>query len=219
MKLTPYLFFTSLSLISNIVFCICYGFREGKIARKHIVCCGILETISIVFGAKLLDMVTNWEWYMECIQEAEWLPMLTAGYTFFGGIIGAILGVLIYAGVSKTDAIELANLFLPNLLLVYAIAKIGCYCNGCCKGIILGGYRLPIQLIEVGIYLLLFLLLRFRKMEPLQRLAWAGILFGALRFLLELLRENTGYMPVTLSQVLALCMCFAGIIYIRKKRT
>jgi len=217
MELTPYLFFTSLSLICNFIFSVCYGFRVGKIAKKHIVGCAVVETISIALGAKLLDVAMNWDFYAECVQNGEWVRMLTVGYTFIGGVIGAILCVLSYALISKTDAIELANLFLPNLLLVYAIAKIGCFCNGCCRGIMAFGNRLPIQMIEAIIYFFLFIFLRDKKMSVKKRLAWTGVLFGASRFGLEFLRENTGYMPISLSQVLALCICLIGIIYIRKK--
>ena len=215
MELTPYLFFTGLSLICNSFVCIFFGFREGKIAQKQISIFTILETISIVLGAKLLDVVTHWNFYLDCVQKADWLRMLTVGYTFLGGVIGAILCVLIYAVLAKEDAIALANLFLPNLLLVYAIAKIGCYYNGCCGGIA------GIQLIEAIGYACLFAGLRIQKISSAKRLAWTGILSGAFRFGIEFLRENTGYLPISISQVLALCICLTGIWseYTRKKKT
>lgn len=217
MELTPYLFFTGFSLICNVVFSVWFGFRDKKIARKHIGGCAIVETISIVLGAKLLDVVFHWDFYEECMQNLEWLRMLTVGYTFLGGVIGAILSVLIYASISKEDVLTLASLFLPNLLLVYGVAKIGCYCNGCCKGI----GELPIQLIESTGYLSLWIFLRFRKIPDCTRLSWTGILFGFFRFFIEFLRENTGYMPVSISQVFAICIGIAGVwsIYYPKKLT
>lgn len=82
MKLTPYLFFASLSLVCNIVFCIFHGLQKEKITPKHICICALIEMIGIMLGAKLLDLVFHFDFYMECLQNHEWIRMLTVRLYF-----------------------------------------------------------------------------------------------------------------------------------------
>lgn len=61
----------------------------------------------------------------------EWL----GGFVYFGGFIGAILGIAVYCYVCKDRFLDLCDVFTSLLPLGQAIGRIGCYCNGCCYGV------------------------------------------------------------------------------------
>ncbi|MCL2752125.1 MAG: prolipoprotein diacylglyceryl transferase [Firmicutes bacterium] len=59
---------------------------------------------------------------------------LMGGLMFYGGLIGAMLGVYLYARIAKRDWLKIydyAAVFLP---FGYAFGRLGCFCAGCCFG-------------------------------------------------------------------------------------
>lgn len=138
-------------------YCICIGIAliinmivSAKIlsktnTAKEIMICFILENVGIVLGAKLLSILTNIDEYMQL----HLLDILTKGFSYWGAILGGIAGIFLFSEVNKKDFVKLLSVFLPNMILIYAISKIGCYLNECCEGIFLeNGKQIPIQLIE-----------------------------------------------------------------------
>jgi phosphatidylglycerol:prolipoprotein diacylglycerol transferase len=133
-----------------------------------------------------------------------------SGLSFHGGLFGGVLAGWLFARRRKVSFLALADTVTPSLALGYAIARIGCFLNGCCYG---GPTDLPwgvifpsvlervhpVQLYDSFANLLLFLALwRLRG-----RLAISGQLFflylglySIIRFFMEILRR--GYTSRTL---------------------
>lgn len=61
---------------------------------------------------------------------AVWQP----GLVFYGGLLGGTIAVLIFVRVKKLFLWDIADTIVPGLALGYAIARIGCFLNGCCYG-------------------------------------------------------------------------------------
>ena len=88
---SKYIIFIASALIINIIVSIVQLKNRYKISE--IIVCLILETIGIVIGAKLFDILTNIEIYKTMsIQE-----IILNGFSYWGAIFGAITGILIYS--------------------------------------------------------------------------------------------------------------------------
>ena len=164
------LIFIEISLLVNIIVSLLIGLKEKDLDKKDILKCSIFETIGIIVGAKLLDIVINYDVYLYYIKLGKILTMISSGYIFLGGAIGGFLAVFIYSTISKKSLYKLCNIFIPNLILIYSIAKISCFINGCCRGITINGYILPIQIIESLIYLIIYLYIIKRKNSTYSKL-------------------------------------------------
>ena len=68
---------------------------------------------------RLLDIVGIWR---------------EGGLSFHGGLLGGILATLLYGRLHKLSFWVMADLLSPGLALGYALARIGCFLNGCCYG-------------------------------------------------------------------------------------
>src|SRR5205085_4478652 len=53
---------------------------------------------------------------------------------FYGGLIGASLGYIIYARLKKFPLWKGADVLAPSIALGYFFGRIGCLMNGCCYG-------------------------------------------------------------------------------------
>ena len=99
-------------------------------------------------------------------------------------------------------------LYLPNMLLLYSILKIGCYINGCCNGKIF----IPIQIVEsilnfiAYIYTIYLILNNKNKIYIVSN---SILLFGLLRLILSLFRIY--YLSYTF--IIVEIICLSIIIY------
>lgn len=59
---------------------------------------------------------------------------LFGGFVFYGGFIGAIIGLAIYCRIYQDRFFDLSDVFVSLLPLGQAIGRLGCYFNGCCYG-------------------------------------------------------------------------------------
>jgi len=56
------------------------------------------------------------------------------GLVFYGGLFGGFLGAVIYLRIQRVPIIPVGDIVMPFLPLSHAIARIGCFLNGCCWG-------------------------------------------------------------------------------------
>jgi phosphatidylglycerol:prolipoprotein diacylglycerol transferase len=56
------------------------------------------------------------------------------GLVFYGGLIGAALGGMLYARMKKLPLWKLGDVLAPSIALGYVFGRIGCLLNGCCYG-------------------------------------------------------------------------------------
>jgi phosphatidylglycerol:prolipoprotein diacylglycerol transferase len=68
------------------------------------------------------------------------------GLMFYGGVLGAIAAILVFARVYRQPPLEILDLCAAGLPLGHAFGRIGCFLNGCCYGFRChgaGGVRFP----------------------------------------------------------------------------
>lgn len=85
-----------------------------------------------IIGARLFYVIGHWQQFAETplLALAIWQP----GLVFYGGLLGGAFGVLIFVRVKNLFLWDIADILAPSLALGYAIARIGCFLNGCCYG-------------------------------------------------------------------------------------
>jgi len=56
------------------------------------------------------------------------------GLVYYGGLVGASLGFILYARLKKLPLWKGADILAPSIALGYVFGRIGCLMNGCCYG-------------------------------------------------------------------------------------
>lgn len=76
------------------------------------------------FSGRWLDAVVPW----------QTSGIGLAGLNLYGGVLLALATVLIYLVHSRQRPLDVLDFFAPAFGLALGLARIGCFCNGCCFG-------------------------------------------------------------------------------------
>ena len=148
--------------------------------------------------------------------------ILSAGLSAYGGLIGVVIGSIVFERILPTDGkiIEYTILSLP---LVYGLTKIACFIVGCCGGIpydgifrikyvdVLNIWQFPIQIAETIIFLLIFIVCHFlKKNNNINYIVM--ILVSTFKFLLDILRYDHINTLITRNQMFSIILLFITII-------
>lgn len=199
--------------------------------------------LGLIAGGKLLYLLTNISWiirnFFAIISNAEYLTaLMKGGFVFYGGFIGAMAGIFIYARQYKLLALNLMEIILPAVPLIHAFGRVGCFCAGCCYGIPIkepwGLYFLnsqlaphdlplfPVQLLEAACNLVIFFIMVYRYRRRRTRgeaLCFYLFTYGTLRFVLEFLRydrERGFLLGLSTSQWISILLVLAAL-FLRKR--
>lgn len=94
----------------------------------------LLITVSAVFfliGARFWNYAVNFEAYDDHFR--LW-TLEFAGFSIYGGILGAMFFLISYSKLIHRSVFELLDALVLPAGLAFAIARIGCFLNGCCSG-------------------------------------------------------------------------------------
>ncbi|MDD4816522.1 MAG: prolipoprotein diacylglyceryl transferase [Victivallaceae bacterium] len=160
-----------------------------------------------VIGARIFYVVLNWKNYVG----RGWLTIFRidqGGLVFYGGFFLAAALVVLYSRRNKLSMIAVLDVMAPALAIGHAIARIGCFLQGCCYGAVTqcalgvhfpkeagisGGAAVhPVQLYESALNLLLGIVLFMLVRRARRGVAFSAYIigYGTLRFLLEFLRGD-----------------------------
>jgi len=177
-----------------------YGITRDSVLEVASLC-----VIGAIVGSRLAYVLIHWDYYRENLWQA--FAIREGGLTFYGGIAGAILMAVPYIIRRKYPLPRFFDLFAPPLALGYAIARVGCFLNGCCYGRVcvyssfplgvkfphLYGFRYPTQIYSLGYSLIICAILlsleRTRRFpgELFLDYLW---LYGVARFFMEYFRDE-----------------------------
>lgn len=147
------------------------------------------------------------------------LSLLTpfgGGLSIHGGILGCLIGTIIFSIRIKVSFLKITDLISLYLPLAQSVGRIGCFLNGDSYGTIttipwgvkfpsLSGKRHPTQIYESILTLFLFILLyhlyrkKLRKIEGNLTIHYL-IGYGVIRFLVEFFRESIYWGPLKAAQ-------------------
>ncbi len=195
---------------------------------------GAVAAISGVLGARLFYVLGHLEEF-----SGDWgrvIDFNMRGLVYYGGLALAVPACLLLVrrlGLPAGDVADSVGLALP---LSLAIARVGCFLNGCCGGkpsglpwaVTFPGSLSPVhptQLYEMVLDLALFAFLlaarkRLRRGWDLFLLSLAG--YGLVRFINEFFRFHADARAGLFFQAasLALASCAAGLLlYYRERKT
>lgn len=172
-----------------------------------------------LIGAKVLMVVTEWNFYRENPRELFSWATLEAGGVFYGGFLAALFFAIGYVRVYRLPAWKVFDVYAPAIALGQSIGRLGCFAAGCdygkpthsflsvvftnpishdLGGVPLGIPLYPAQLFESLATFLIFGILLWRS----RRKAYDGQIFtlylglyAVARFFIEFLRgdEDRGF--------------------------
>lgn len=210
-----------ISIIGLIVCCI-VTVRLGKkykIELEDIILAAVAVGIGLILGGHLLYGITNIDDMIAGFQSSDaltfhqvWTILVSAfgGMVFYGGFLGGLLGISVFARFSSCSTRKsFLDLYAVITPLFHVFGRIGCFLGGCCYGIessfgftvtgntlvpeLNGVCRFPVQLVEAACNLVLFLILLilFHSGRHSNRLIYIYMLmYPPIRFCLEFLRGD-----------------------------
>lgn len=148
--------------------------------------------------------------------------ILSAGLSAYGGLIGVVIGSIIFERILPTDG-KIIDYTILSLPLVYGLTKIACFIVGCCGGIpyngifkikyvdVLNIWQFPIQIVETIIFLLIFIVCHFLKKN--NNINYIVMIFvSTFKFLLDFLRYDHINTLITRNQMFSFILLFITII-------
>lgn len=227
--------------------------RLGKlrdVSWKQLVSCGVFALAGLLIGAHLLFFIVglpDWiAFYSGNIHSVSDLLVAigygASGLVFYGGLLGAYAGVLIFCRMYKLYTFAELNHFTVIVPLFHAFGRIGCAVNGCCYGIEYHGplsisytaahinpgisddiadfSRFPVQPLEALAELLIFVFLLILYIKTRDRYSLTSIyllIYSVVRFSDEFLRGDSArkiWGPFSTSQWISLIIFVSVIIYL-----
>lgn len=211
----------SLISVVGMLFCVAvfYGLaRHRKMLRDDLFYMSLSAIIGLLVGAHILfgitripATITEINQLLEKNLDGKFNYIIEIifdnwnGMVFYGGLLGAILAIIIYCRKFRLDTFKYMDLYVPIFPLFHAFGRVGCFFAGCCYGIESkigykhthsNGYvvtRFPVQLLEAGLNLLLLaiILFLFFKGKAKGRLLPVYLLvYSVIRFCDEFLRGD-----------------------------
>jgi len=115
---------------------------------------GIYMVLVALVVAKIWLVLSSWDYYEASLHEifgtvaanhstfsqqmgnlrAMFMQVLQSGGTFYGGVVGAMLTIIIYTYVKKISILPLLDTFAFAVPLGHSIGRLGCLAAGCCYG-------------------------------------------------------------------------------------
>jgi phosphatidylglycerol:prolipoprotein diacylglycerol transferase len=200
---------------------------------------GIYGVLASLLGAKLWLIATAWEYYSANPREIFSVTMFQSGGTFYGGVLGGIIGVILYAHFQKMPLLPVFDICSAAIPLGHSIGRLGCFMAGCCfgkptdvawgvtftnpvaaqlAGTPLGIHLHPTQLYEAALEFLNFLFLVWlgkRQRFSGQIAGTYMILYGFERGILEFFRGDPGrtmmfHDSISLMQIVSIILIAGG---------
>ena len=195
--------------------------------------------VALVFGAigsRALFLLTRLPNLASNFSSQNLINFLThGGIVFYGGLLGVLLAIKVFAKYKKQNAETLFQIAAPAIPLFHGFARIGCLLGGCCFGRPLGQpfaltstiyfERLPVPLLESIFNFVLFIILFVVE----KRNSQVGLIkiylvsYAVFRFIIEFLRGDLTrgiFWGLSTSQWISLAiLVYLGIRYLLSNRT
>lgn len=210
----------------------CATAKRHNVTADKVLNCVIVGVITGIIGARLYYVAFEWEYYSQNLSSI--LAINEGGLAIYGGIIGALIGGLIVAKITKMNIAGLLDIAALGFLLGQGIGRWGNFFNQEAYGTVTNlpwgmmseGTNMetvhPCFLYESIWCLLGFVLLHFfSKGKHRKYYGQIGLLYmvwyGFERMIVEGLRTDSLYTPLfnlRVSQVLSLVILIVGLIFL-----
>lgn len=217
------------------IFIIIHFAKKENIREEHVLELSIYGIIAAIVGSRLMYVIGEWQQYKENLLEI--FMVQKGGLAFLGGLLLGFLVVGIAARRRGIPFLKLMDVCAPGASVGYAIARVGCFLNGCCFGHpaeVPWGVRFPFGSLAhahygsaaihpTQIYALLALLAIFiivvmlwrKKSYDGQIFIWWLCLYAVYRFNVEFFRycpDEFYWLGLNPGQIIALLMLVAALV-------
>lgn len=195
----------------------------------------------VIIGARIYYVIFEWKYYANNLTEI--IAIWHGGLAIHGGIIAGIIFTVFYTKKHKIDTLKLMDMAAPALILGQALGRWGNFFNGEAYGPVttlthLQNLHIPNFIIEGmkinGIYyeptffyesmicllgfVIILIIRNFKKIKVGQISSLYFIIYGAARFFIEGLRQDSLMMgTIRVAQLVSILMILVGIVVIIKQ--
>ena len=124
--------------------CSIFYLRNKGLNKNQIISLAFLSMISGLFGGRIMSILQNSNNKISDL--AGFYRFWEAGLVVYGAIILSLICLVLYIKIKRLPLLKILDCFFLFFPLAMAIGRIGCYCQGCCYGIITDssiGIRFP----------------------------------------------------------------------------
>ncbi len=239
-KIYSYGFMLALSFFLGILLAARRAKKRG-VSPETIYDMSVILILSAVIGSRGLYILTHLDHFRGIV---DIFALWQGGATYYGGMVLALAGAVIYLRIKKISFLKVADVCSPSIGLGIFLTRIGCFLSGCCFGaptksptgvvfpaacpagyIYPGAHIHPTQLYSsfYGLVILILLLLIDRK-KPYDGFTFGSlcILYGVARFIVDFFRyyEDSAFVAggLTNNQVISFLLILTGIVIIAVRR-
>jgi phosphatidylglycerol:prolipoprotein diacylglycerol transferase len=220
------------SLAIAFVTCTLLGMKEARrrdIDPDKVLDLALYLCISGIIGARLLFVLLDIPTYFK--DPIQIINLRDGGLAYHGGFIAALLVGIAFTRRSKLNGWIMADIIAPLIALGYAIARIGCFLNGCCFGLPADvpwalacragdtTLRHPTQIyaaiFSLAIFIVLYAKKDHKKFPGYLMFLYVG-LYSVSRFIVEIFRDVPRLIgPFSISQLASILLVFGVLASIR----
>lgn len=95
---------------------------------------GLVVIFSALVGAKILLVISDFQYYSQNIREIFSLSTLRSAGVYYGGLLLALVAAIWYLRRKHLPAWTIADLAAPGIAIGQALGRLGCFSAGCCYG-------------------------------------------------------------------------------------
>lgn len=108
----------------------------AKLTSENVINLAPWIIIGAVVGARALYVISYWDQdFAKSAHPIREIFNMRSGLVYYGGLIGACLGTIIYCAKNKLPLWRVADVIAPSIALGHAFGRVGCFMTGCCYGL------------------------------------------------------------------------------------
>ena len=242
LKIYSYGFMLALSFLAGIVLAARRARSKG-LSPDMIYDLSIILVLGAVIGSRGLYILTHRDRFDSLL---DIVALWQGGATYYGGLILAVAGAVVYLRIKKVPFLKVADICSPSIAAGVFITRWGCFLSGCCfgeptscpTGVVFppgspAGHHHPgVEIHPTQIYSALYGLVIFAALMLLDRkerfdgflFSWLCILYGVARFAVDFFRhyEDSAIVfgGLTDNQVISILLMIFGavLLSVMKKR-
>jgi phosphatidylglycerol:prolipoprotein diacylglycerol transferase len=241
LKIYSYGFMLALSFLVGILLAAKRAGRRG-VSAEIIYDLSIILVLGAVIGSRGLYILTHRENFKSIL---DIIAIWQGGATYYGGLILAVAGAVVYLRKKKISFFRVADITTPSVAAGVFITRVGCFLSGCCfgnptscatgivfpagspaghhhPGITIHPTQVYSSLYGLVIFLVLILLDRKQRFDGFL-FSWLCILYGVARFIVDYFRyyEDSAIVAggFTNNQVISIVLILFGAVYLFIGRT
>lgn len=113
-----------------------FQIKKYKLNIDDFILISAISGIFSVIGAKLLFLIVSWKYIdFDKLNNFKYInELMKGGFVFYGGLLGAILGIFISKYIFNIDIKTYLRYCTPVIPALHFFGRIGCFLVGCCYG-------------------------------------------------------------------------------------